>query len=158
MADRKVTSSNRYAQILGHIFLQRYEDGAESIAFTRLDIEDAAKQLEIRLPKNLGDVIYSFRYRTALPAAIADRAPPGKVWVIRPAGRSQYLFAAVSAGMATIRPNPGLVETKIPNATPGVIEMYSLTDEQALLAVLRYNRLIDLFIFSGRATRSYERI
>jgi hypothetical protein len=38
-----------------------------------------------------------------------------------------------------------LVETKIPDATPGIIAKYALSDEQALLAKLRYNRLIDIF-------------
>ncbi len=34
---------------------------------------------------------------------------------------------------------------KVPAATPGIIEKYALSDEQALLARLRYNRLIDIF-------------
>ena len=38
-----------------------------------------------------------------------------------------------------------LAETKAPNATPGVIARHALSDEQALLAKLRYNRLIDIF-------------
>ena len=38
-----------------------------------------------------------------------------------------------------------MVTTKIPDATPGIIEKYALGDEQALLAKLRYNRLIDVF-------------
>jgi hypothetical protein len=38
-----------------------------------------------------------------------------------------------------------LTETKVPDATPGVITMYAQSDEQALLAKLRYNRLIDIF-------------
>ena len=38
-----------------------------------------------------------------------------------------------------------LVETKLPDATPGIIDKYTLSDEQALLAKLRYNRLIDVF-------------
>jgi hypothetical protein len=38
-----------------------------------------------------------------------------------------------------------LTETKIPDATPEIITRYALNDEQALLAKLRYNRLIDLF-------------
>jgi hypothetical protein len=36
-------------------------------------------------------------------------------------------------------------ETKIPDATPRIIAKYALSDEQALLAKLRYNRLIDIF-------------
>jgi hypothetical protein len=33
----------------------------------------------------------------------------------------------------------------VPDATPGIISIYALGDEQALLAKLRYNRLIDVF-------------
>ena len=33
----------------------------------------------------------------------------------------------------------------MPDATPGIIAKYALTDEQSLLAKLRYNRLIDIF-------------
>ncbi len=42
-----------------------------------------------------------------------------------------------------------LAETKIPDSTPGVIERYALNDEQGLLAKLRYNRLIDIFLGMG---------
>ena len=34
---------------------------------------------------------------------------------------------------------------KIPDATPGIVQKYALADEQALLAKLRYNRLLDIF-------------
>lgn len=47
--------------------------------------------------------------------------------------------------MTMIIPNENLSETKIPDATPGVIGKYALSDEQALLAILRYNRLVDIF-------------
>lgn len=95
------------------------------------------------LPKNLGDVVYSFRYRTILPESVRAQAPEGQEWIIRPAGRSRYRFVATA--FATIRPNELLAETKVPDATPGVIAKYALNDEQALLAKLRYNRLIDIF-------------
>ncbi len=36
--------------------------------------------------------------------------------------------------------------TKIPDATPEIISASSLSDEQALLAKVRYNRLIDVFL------------
>ena len=38
-----------------------------------------------------------------------------------------------------------MAETKIPDSTPGIIMKYAFNDEQALLAKLRYNRLIDIF-------------
>jgi hypothetical protein len=42
-------------------------------------------------------------------------------------------------------PRDVLAETKVPDSTPGVIEKYALSDEQALLAKVRYNRLVDIF-------------
>jgi len=51
----------------------------------------------------------------------------------------------VMVNQSAIIPSPNLVETKIPDATPGIINKYALNDEQALLARLRYNRLIDIF-------------
>ena len=36
-------------------------------------------------------------------------------------------------------------KTKILDSTPGIIEKYALSDEQSLLAKIRYNRLIDIF-------------
>ncbi len=136
---------NRYAQILQYIFDHHFRRGAKVVEFVREDIESAASALRIRLPKNLGDLIYSFRYRVELPQKIQAKAPVGKVWVIRPAGRGKYAFTAVDPESATILPSPHLAEAKLPDATPGVISMYALNDEQALLAILRYNRMIDIF-------------
>ena len=134
---------NRYGQIIERIFLSRYQEGLRDVPFEREDIERVAEELGIKLPKNLGDVIYSFRYRAALPEAIQARASEGEGWIIRPAGRSRYRFVAVAD--RPIVPTVMLAETKIPDATPGIIAKYASTDEQGLLAKLRYNRLIDVF-------------
>lgn len=64
-------------------------------------------------------------------------------WIIRPAGMAKYAFAQVKD--YKIIGNPNLASTKIPDATPGLVAKYRLGDEQALLARLRYNRLIDIF-------------
>ncbi len=134
---------NRYARIIERIFLNNYKEGATQITFERADIERAAKDLGIQLPKNLGDVLYSFRYRATLPNPIRSTAPQGMTWIIRAEGRSRYTFALVPD--RPIIPNELLVETKVPDSTPGIIVMYALGDEQALLAKIRYNRLIDIF-------------
>lgn len=102
-----------------------------------------AQELEIELPKNLGDIIYSFRYRSVLPEPIRRLAPEGFEWVIRPMGQAKYCFSLTT--MPRILPNTLLAETKIPDATPGIIAKYAMNDEQGLLAKLRYNRLIDIF-------------
>lgn len=136
---------NRYSTLLAHIFSQRHKKGATTVEFERADIERAATELGVKLPKNLGDVLYSFRYRADLPESIRKAAPKGKVWLIQGAGIARYAFVASDVKAASIVPTVSYAESKIPDATPGIIAMYALNDEQALLAKLRYNRLIDIF-------------
>ena len=134
---------NRYEQIIERIFLAHYKRGSTQVTFNREEIGAVANKLGIQIPKNVGDLIYSFRYRVALPVAITSKAPKGKEWIIRPVGRSKYQFVLVAQWAIT--PNPALSQIKVPDATPGMIVKYALSDEQALLAKLRYNRLIDIF-------------
>lgn len=145
-------SDNRYKQIIEKIFFNHFKNGMKEVPFERDEIERVAKNLKIKLPKNIGDIIYTFRYRVALPDSIASKAPKGMEWIIRPAGQSKYKF--VIAKFANIHPSEILSQTKIPNATPGIIESYAFSDEQALLAKIRYNRLID--IFTGIACYSLQ--
>jgi hypothetical protein len=42
----------------------------------------------------------------------------------------------------------------VPDSTPELIRVYALDDEQALLAIVRYNRLIDIFL--GLTTYSLQ--
>jgi hypothetical protein len=122
------------------------------VDFERDDIVKFARQLKIALPKNLGDVIYSFRFRTALPETIQQLAPKGDAWVIRLAGCGQYRFVLLPD--TPLAPNPNMAVTKVPDATPGVVAKYAFDDEQALLAKVRYNRLLD--IFTGVACYSLQ--
>lgn len=144
--------ASRYARIIERIFREHFKRGMKEVPFKREEIVRIAKQLRIEIPKNLGDLIYSFRYRTPLPASVRAKAPKGKQWIIRPRGRAQYCFEAVTT--ANVVPNKMMSATKVPDATPGVIAMYAQSDEQALLARLRYNRLID--VFAGVACYSLQ--
>jgi hypothetical protein len=146
------SSTSRYAQLIEKIFLDRYKRGATRIEFDREDIPAAATQLKIALPKNLGDVIYSLRYRTELPEAIGRTQPKGKEWIIHGIGRSKYEFRLVT--LSRIVPRAELVTIGIPDATPEIIRAYALNDEQALLAIVRYNRLLDIFL--GLTTYSLQ--
>jgi len=137
-------ATNRYIQLIERIFFKYYKEGMTEIPFVREDLETAAAELNIESPKNLGDVVYTFRYRAKLPDTITRLAPPGSEWVIRPAGQAKYVFSLST--MPRIIPNAMLSETKLPDATPEVIERYRFNDEQGLLAKLRYNRLIDIFL------------
>jgi len=62
MADK-----NRYVRIIEKIFSSFYKKGDRKVIFSRDDIVKTAQELDISLPKNLGDLIYSFRYRAMLP-------------------------------------------------------------------------------------------
>jgi hypothetical protein len=144
-AGKKSSTRKMYESVIKHVFDGNYSRGASSVNFTRQDVENAAKKLGLD-PKNVGDVIYSYRYRRDLPAEIAERARKGEVWIIRGTGAAKYRFDSVPIDYAYIKPRSGLAETRIPDATPGAIAMYALDDEQALLARVRYNRLIDIFL------------
>jgi hypothetical protein len=143
MAENEPKRRNRYTQIIENIFLKRYKPGQTEVPFTRNDIIKAASELNIDIPKNIGDLVYSFRYRARFPKSITQCAPSDHSWIIRPQGPAKYLFALTKT--PRIIPSEILGETKIPEATPGIIAKYALSDEQALLAKLRYNRLIDIF-------------
>jgi hypothetical protein len=143
---------NRYAAIIEKIFFSKYTKGNEEIAFEREDLVRAANALQIKLPKNLGDVIYSIRYRTDLPTRILKTQPKGKEWIIEGRGRALYCFRLVTENR--IVPNDQLSAIKVPDATPEIVASYALSDEQALLAKVRYNRLLDIFL--GLATYSLQ--
>lgn len=144
--------TNAYQAIIEDLFERGYRQGADEVVFTRRDIPESARRLGLSIPKNLGDVIYSLRYRTPLPDSVTGKAPPGREWAIFPAGRSVYVFRAVP--FSVVEPRRGLARVKVPDATPGMIAKYAMSDEQALLAKVRYNRLID--IFTGLACYSLQ--
>ena len=133
-----------YSAIIKKIFLDRYRPGDEAIEFVREDLVAASRDLGVAVPRNLGDVLYAFRYRRLLPKAILDTAPRDKEWTIRGAGQAAYAFRLV--GVNRVVPNPVLMTTKIPDATPEIVSAHAMSDEQALLAKIRYNRLIDIFL------------
>ena len=169
-----MTDEAQYSQIIAHVFAKHYTRGAREVVFDREEIVDAAQKLGLPRPKNIGDVVYSFRFRKAFPESIKKTAPKGLEWILRKAGASRYRFVlgkqwsvapdhkpiTTCTGLSqyplktfrfvlgkqwSVAPDPHRSIIKVPDATPGVIAMYALTDEQALLAKLRYNRLIDLF-------------
>jgi hypothetical protein len=137
------TQGTRYDQIIEAILLEHYRTGVSDFHFERDKFIGKAETLGLERPRNLGDLLYTYRYRKALPLAIKETAPPGYAWIIRGAGHGRYQFALVRD--LAILPDPAMLKIKIPDATPGVISKYAMSDEQALLAKLRYNRLIDIF-------------
>ena len=138
--DERETGSDapqsRYRTIIIDIFERHYRGGDE--------IATSAHRRKIAPPRNLGDVIYAFRYRHRLPPPILDTRPPGRHWLILGTGDARYRFRL--SRLASIAPTARMLARKIPDATPEIVSQYALTDEQALLARIRYNRLIDVFL------------
>jgi hypothetical protein len=137
-------AQSRYAALVEKVFFDRYSKDATAIDFVRQDLKRAAAALAIELPENLGDVLYSMRFRTPMPASVRAAQPAGYEWIIELAGQAKYRFRLVRENR--IVPNPNLVRIRIPDNTPEIITAYALDDEQALLAKVRYNRLIDIFL------------
>ena len=140
-----------YDRIIEHVFFTHYRKHLTTFSFDRSEIGEAAIGCGIPIPKNIGDVIYSFRHRRALPGSVLATAP-GRSWVIENDGRARYRFSM--RDVLELVPNPIGSVTRIPDATPGIIKMHAKGDEQALLARLRYNRLLD--IFTGIACYSLQ--
>ena len=135
---------NRYQAVIEKVFFDHYEEGLTEFEFQREELEDAVTALGIARVKNLGDILYSFRYRNPFPDRILETQPDGHEWIIEGAGIGRYRFKLVTA--SRIVPRDDLVVIDIPDATPELIRAYQLDDEQALLATVRYNRLIDTFL------------
>jgi hypothetical protein len=145
-----------YDAIIIRIFKNHTGEKKTEFEFDRDELVSVAAKLGLRNPKNLGDLIYTFRYRKGLPEGIRTTAKKGLEWIIEPAGRAKYRFR--QAAVSRLVPNADLVVIKIPDATPEIIAANALNDEQALLAKLRYNRLIDIFLgIAGYALQSHLR-
>ena len=78
-----------YDVIISRIFDDHYREGVTQFEFNRDELAAAAKALGLDDPKNLGDLIYSFRYRKPLPERIRTTATGQLEWIIEPAGRAK---------------------------------------------------------------------
>ena len=138
-----MTTPTKYEQIIAHIFSERHDGSGDGFAFPRAAINEAADALGLRRVSNVGDVLYTFRSRKPLPQSIRATAPGSSEWIIRTTATGQYRFDLIEHARFPVTPH--LAETRIPDSTPALIHLYKQSDEQALLAIIRYNRLIDVF-------------
>ncbi len=137
--------ANRYQAVIAKVFFDHFTEGMIEFEFHREELEGAVAALGVARVSNLGDIMYSFRHRNPLPDIILDTQPEGHQWVIEGAGRGRYRFKLIATA-SRIAPREDLAVIDIPDATPEVIRAHRLDDEQALLAMIRYNRVIDIFL------------
>lgn len=72
-----------YARIVQRVFMAHYEEGAEEVLFYRDEIQTTSQEMGLQAPRNLGDVIYTFRFRRQLPPSIQSTAPRDKSWIVQ---------------------------------------------------------------------------
>lgn len=136
------TKAPSYEQIIRQAFFRVWSPGMTEFVISRDEIDGSVLGLT---PKNIGDIIYTYRYRKPLPDDILACAPAGFTWIIEGAGVSRYRFRAVSDSFFV--PNNEAPLIMLPDRTPEeVIEYGTQSDEQAILAKIAYNRMLDLFL------------
>lgn len=131
-----------YDQVIIRVFERLhagYED-ADRLPFTKSGIERAVSELGLTI-KNVPDIVYTYRAgRSPLPQAILAHGN----WAIEGAGKGKYAFVKLARSPYVDIPTDVEI-THILDATPQIVLKYQGTDEQGLLARIRYNRLIDTF-------------
>lgn len=77
------------------------------------------------------------------PVEILISTPRSKLWIIVGKGDAQYEFRLITKPFLSA--DEGRSVTKLHDATPEIVRRFALSDEQAALARIRYNRLVDIF-------------
>ena len=149
----KTSPISSILRLLGRIFQALYEEGAHTLEFgDELLLAEASDACLFPWDQRFeltGFICYDptavSRRRALLPSCIRKTEPKGWQWRLRRI--SKHSFAFRLERLDSIRPSRcPLWEYRISDATPEIIAAHALSDEQALLAKVRYNRLIDIFL------------
>lgn len=131
-----------YDLVIVHVFekLHTNDAKADRLSFTKEDVVQAIDELGLTI-NNVPDIPYTYRTgRSPLPKAILAHGQ----WAIDGAGKGRYFFVRLTRSPYIDIPQD-IEIVPILDATPQIVLKYQSSDEQALLARLRYNRLIDIF-------------
>ena len=135
---------SKYDGVIEKVFFDNYNKGDVRVSFNREELAEACQSLGFDRIKNLGDIPYSYRFRKALPDSIKETVHSSSEWIITGSGIASYEFRQACPGK--IQPSANRMPIPVPDATPEIVKHYAPgTDEQALLARVRYNRLVDIF-------------
>lgn len=135
----KSSALNAYDRVLCLVFEQQWKTGAVEVPFSKDDLLDAAATLGLRI-KNAADILYTYRSRRTLPESISRHGN----WIIASRGSGRYAFTNIQGKSQIIVP-PELKSFPIPYAVPDIVAAHLPRDEQGLLTIARYNRILDVF-------------
>ena len=133
-------------EVIEIVFRKSYTRDAVEVPFTLDEVRQAILEVQKKRPgykdKNAPDVRYQYTSgRRVLPEAIDKLGP----WWIVGKGKGKYAFAKL-AESATVKIQADLYTICLPDATPEIVLEYAGEDEQGILAKLRYNRMLDVFL------------
>lgn len=130
---------NKYDRLLAAIFKSKWKPRLAEIPFTKDEVIEVAIALGLRL-KNLADVICTYRSHRPMPKEILKTGN----WVIAARGSGLYAFVKVT-GETTVAMPEALKVYPIPYAVPEIVAHNLARDEQGMLTIVRYNRILDVF-------------
>lgn len=143
MMKSRADKETRYDRLLASIFRAKWTAPLVEVPFTKDEVIEAAAALDLKI-KNLADVIYTYRSRRPMPSEILRTGS----WVIAARGSGQYAFVKIT-GETTVTVPDSLKVYPIPYAVPEIVAQNLARDEQGMLTIVRYNRILD--VFSGLA-------
>ena len=133
-------------EVIEIVFRKNYRQAAREVPFTMDDVRQAIAQVAKKRAgykeNNVADVRYQYTSgRSPLPESIDKLGP----WMIVGKGKGKYAFAKL-AESPIVRIQTDLYCVCLPDATPEIVLEYAGSDEQGILAKLRYNRMLDIFL------------
>jgi hypothetical protein len=131
---------SQYDEVILEVFLRHYRANADRLLFQKDELAEACGRHGITV-RNIPDIIYTYRSRRSLPAEILATGH----WAIEPAGRGAYAFRLLHNAPHFEIPFGDYAPVDIYNAIPEVVEGLLRQDEQSLLTLVLYNRLVDIF-------------
>jgi hypothetical protein len=133
-------------EVITAVFKKHYRKGAAEVPFSMDDVREAIGTVARKNPSykenNVADIRYQYTSgRRNLPKGIDELGP----WMIEGRGKANYAFVRLKES-PHLRISPDLHVILLPDATPEVVLEYAGSDEQGILAKLRYNRILDIFL------------
>lgn len=131
---------SQYDEVILEVFLHHYRKGVDRLVFRKDELAEVCRKHGITV-RNIPDIIYTYRARRMLP----DRILATGHWAIAPAGRGAYAFRLLRNPPHFEIPFGDYAPVDIYNAIPELVEGLLRQDEQSLLTLVLYNRLVDIF-------------
>jgi len=132
---------SQYDEVILQVFLRHYQENDDRLVFQKDELAEACRERGITV-RNIPDIVYTYRSRRSLPARILATGH----WAIEPAGRGAYAFRLLQNAPHFDIPFSDYAPVDIYNAIPEVVEGLLRQDEQSLLTLVLYNRLVDIFM------------